>query len=187
MKFCDGTFNTDCFHMNFVHKMFENPELSKLPFKQLTIVSNTQGINKERGLFNDRWTFVKPYPQKNNFRTRRGSGLQSSDDRWDALIIEVSRPRWWTKMQVQHMCDLSGSHWMLIVLLMGYIFSKCGSLEISSMIDERSSSSMFRQTTFEPQTGIEPATFWWPVRRYDHRATKTQMVSQGASKHGLWS
>ena len=29
----------------------------------------------------------------------------------------------------------------------------------------------------EPQTGIEPATFWWPVRRTNHWAKETQMVS----------
>ena len=25
-----------------------------------------------------------------------------------------------------------------------------------------------RKTISEPQTGIEPATFWWPVRRFNH-------------------
>ena len=44
------------------------------------------------------------------------------------------------------------------------------------MIDERSSSSILRKTLSEPQTGIEPATFWWPVRRSNHWATKTQVA-----------
>ena len=43
--------------------------------------------------------------------------------------------------------------------------------------DERSSSSILRKTISEPQTGIEPATFWWPVRRSNYWATKTQMMS----------
>ena len=43
--------------------------------------------------------------------------------------------------------------------------------------DERSSSSILRKTISEPQTGIEPATFWWPVRRSNHWATKTQMAN----------
>ena len=42
---------------------------------------------------------------------------------------------------------------------------------------ESSSSSFLRKTISEPQTGIEAATFWWPVRRSNHWATKTQMVS----------
>ena len=33
------------------------------------------------------------------------------------------------------------------------------------MTDERSSSSLLRNTISEPDTGIERATFWWPVRR----------------------
>ena len=49
------------------------------------------------------------------------------------------------------------------------------------MIDEWSSSPIVRKTISEPQTGIEPTTFWWPVRRSNHWATKTQMASQGAS------
>ena len=42
-------------------------------------------------------------------------------------------------------------------------------------------SPILRKTISEPQTGIEPATFWWPVRRSNHWATKPQMTSQGAS------
>ena len=30
----------------------------------------------------------------------------------------------------------------------------------------------------EPQTGIEPATFWSPVKRSNHWATKTQMAER---------
>ena len=36
-------------------------------------------------------------------------------------------------------------------------------------------------TVYEPQTGIEPATFWWPVRRSNHWAMKTKMASWGVS------
>ena len=49
------------------------------------------------------------------------------------------------------------------------------------IIDKWSSSSILRKTISEPQTGIEPATFWWPVRRSNHWATKAQMVSWDAS------
>ena len=35
-------------------------------------------------------------------------------------------------------------------------------------IGERSSSSILRKTNSELQAGIEPATFWWPVRRSNH-------------------
>ena len=49
----------------------------------------------------------------------------------------------------------SNTFW--IIILMWWIFWKCGSLEISWRIDERSSSSILRTTISEPQTGIEPA------------------------------
>ena len=51
------------------------------------------------------------------------------------------------------------------------------------MMDERSDRQALssEKTISELQTGIEPATFWWPVRCSSHWATKTQMVSQGAS------
>ena len=29
---------------------------------------------------------------------------------------------------------------------------------------------------YEPQTGIEPATFWWPVRGFSHWATKSALA-----------
>ena len=76
--------------------------------------------------------------------------------------------------------DVSGSHDVLM-LLMRYICWKCGTLEISCLIDERLSSFCFRKTISEPQTGIRSATFWWPVRRYNNWATKTQMASSHAS------
>ena len=41
---------------------------------------------------------------------RRRSNLQPSDDRWDALTIELPRLRWWAKVEVRHKCDLSGNH-----------------------------------------------------------------------------
>ena len=36
------------------------------------------------------------------------------------------------------------------------------------MRNEHSSSSILRKTISEPKKGIEPATFWWPVRRSNH-------------------
>ena len=50
----------------------------------------------------------------------------------------------------------------------------------NEMIEERLSSSILRKTISEPQTGTEPATFGWPVRRSNHWATKTQMERQDA-------
>ena len=38
-------------------------------------------------------------------------------------------------------------------------------------IIERSSNFDFRKTISKSQTGIEPATSWWPIRRCDHWAT----------------
>ena len=36
--------------------------------------------------------------------------------------------------------------------------------------------SQTQKNVSEPQTGIEAATFWSPVRRSDHWATRTQMA-----------
>ena len=49
------------------------------------------------------------------------------------------------------------------------------------MIDERLSSSYLRKTISDPQTGIEPATFWRPERRTNHWATEAQMATQVGS------
>ena len=38
--------------------------------------------------------------------------------------------------------------------------------------------SQTQKNVSEPQTGIEPATFWSPVRRYNHWATRTQMAER---------
>ena len=116
----------------------------------------------------------------------RGSNPQHSYDQWDAQTIELPRLRWWANVEVRHTCDLSGSHNMLIILLMWCIFWKCGSLEISWMIDKRSSSSILRKTISEPQTGIKPATSWWLGRRSNHWATKTQMVSSSIIHETSW-
>ena len=48
-------------------------------------------------------------------------------------------------------------------------------------INKRLQSSTPRKTTSKPQTGTKPTTPWWLVRCFNHWATKTQMVSQGAS------
>ena len=49
---------------------------------------------------------------------RRGSNPLPSDDRWDVLTIELPLLRWWAEALGRHMCDLSGIHDMLIMLLM---------------------------------------------------------------------
>ena len=69
---------------------------------------------------------------------------------------------------------------------MRYIFCKCESLEISWTINKRSSSSILRKTIYEPHMGIEPAILWWLVRRSNHWATKTQIMSWGASLTYVW-
>ena len=38
--------------------------------------------------------------------------------------------------------------------------------------------SQTQKNVFEPQTGIEPATFWSPVRRSNHWAIRTQMAER---------
>ena len=60
--------------------------------------------------------------EKRFLSPRQGSKPQPSDDRWDAPTIELPRLRWWAKVQVQHMCDLRGSHYLLIRWSMRYIF-----------------------------------------------------------------
>ena len=37
--------------------------------------------------------------------------------------------------------------------------------------------ALYSENDPEPQTGIEPATFWWPLKRSNRWATETQMVS----------
>ena len=132
--------------------------------------------------------------------------LQMIDERSSSPILRktISEPQtgiepatfWWpvrhsnhwaTKTQMAsqgasstYMCDLSGSHYILIMIDAVSDFRNVRAW-IYLEIDERSSSSIFRKTISEPQTEIEPATFWWPVRRSNHWATKTQMESQGAS------
>ena len=61
-------------------------------------------------------------PEKRFLSPRRGLNPQFSGDRWDAPTIELWRLRWWTEVQVWHMCDLSRSHYMLIMIMMRYIF-----------------------------------------------------------------
>ena len=53
------------------------------------------------------------------------------------------------------------------------------------MIDERSSSSILRKTIFEPQKGIEPAFFSWPVRRSNHWATKILLLISSLTCSGF--
>ena len=63
------------------------------------------------------WTFVMlKLSSKNLFLSPiQGSNLQPSDDRWDALIIELLRLRWWAKVQVRHMCYPCASHSVIIM------------------------------------------------------------------------
>ena len=53
--------------------------------------------------------------RKRYLSPRRGSNPQPFDDRWDAVTIELPRLRWWAKVQVRYMIDLSGSHDMLML------------------------------------------------------------------------
>ena len=48
--------------------------------------------------------------EKGFLRSRRGLNPQPPDDRRDDLIIEPPKLRWWAKVQVEHMCDICGSH-----------------------------------------------------------------------------
>ena len=75
------------------------------------------GATAQTNQMNDSWTFVKLYPQKNNFWIpRREWNPQPSDDWWDALTIEIPRVRRWVKLQARHTYDLSWSHYMLLRL-----------------------------------------------------------------------
>ena len=71
-------------------------------------------VNITKFWLNDRSTIVKLLPQKLFLSPRRGSNPQPSDDRWDTLTIELPRLRWRAKVQIRHMCDPTGSHDMLI-------------------------------------------------------------------------
>ena len=51
--------------------------------------------------------------EKRFLSPRQGLNPQPSDDRWDALTIDLPRLRWWAKVQVWHVCGLSRSHCML--------------------------------------------------------------------------
>ena len=69
--------------------------------------------------FGDEWEMNvrQALPSEKRFLSpRRGSNAQPSDDQWDALTIELSRLRWWTKVQVQHKFDLSRSQYMRDIL-----------------------------------------------------------------------
>ena len=41
--------------------------------------------------------------------------------------------------------------------------------------------ALYSENDSDPQTGIELATFWWPVRRSNYWPTETQMVSWGTT------
>ena len=72
---------------------------------------------------------------------RRGSNPQPSDDRLDALTIELPRLRWWAKVQIRYiyMWDLSGSHYTLIL----YIYLNIFKLSCFSNIKQLQSLSMY--------------------------------------------
>ena len=74
------------------------------------------------------WTYLQ---WQMNVREALSSAKRESnpqpDNRWDVLTIELPRLRWWAKVEVRHVCGLSGRHYMLLImLLMRYIFWKCG-------------------------------------------------------------
>ena len=59
-------------------------------------MNNRQALSSEKRLFNP----------------KREPNPQPSDDQLDAPTNELARPRWGSKVQVGHMCDLSGSHYI---------------------------------------------------------------------------
>ena len=61
-------------------------------------------------------------PEKRFLSPRRGSNLQPSDDRWDALTIGLPRLRWRAQEQFRHMCRLVGSHEILIMISMRHMW-----------------------------------------------------------------
>ena len=75
-------------------------------------------------------------------------------------------------LSVSNICRLRDLH-LLTWRYLNVVLS--GLNQRSEMIDERRSSSILRKTISEPQTGIEPSTFCWPVRRSNHWATKTRL------------
>ena len=72
--------------------------------------------------------------QKRFLNARRGLNPQPYDDWWDALTIKLSTLRWRAKVQVWHMCDLSGSHDRLMLYKTGFyqVFCKIITIHISS-------------------------------------------------------
>ena len=96
---------------------------------------------------------------ENRFQNpRRGWNPQPSDDRWDALTIELPRLSWRAKVQIRLISDLSKSHYMLIMIWNLY-FRGERAWRYLEMIKELSLSSIPGKTIYDPQTRIEPTTF----------------------------
>ena len=88
----------------------------------------------------------------------------------------------WKILPLTFICQLHASSYKLVVWETIFLTEnlnvtqfdicwKCRSLEILWMMDECSSRPKLRKTISDPQTRIEPATFWWLVRRFDHWGT----------------
>ena len=135
-------------------------------------------MSKLGDIVNDRWTIFKLYSQKNDlWAPDRDRILQPSDDRWDALTIELPRLRWWALMQVYVLPKWKPLH--VNNVTMRYIFWKCRSLEIPWMRDERSLSSVLRTTiSFKTFINIQ----WLPLRSHLCRTcTWAHHLSLGSS------
>ena len=80
--------------------------------------------------------------------------------------------------------EFSRYNWMNELYLdTGSLRVKCSSREpcntyIQGKLFCYSSLSQTQKNICEPQTGIEPTTFWSPVRRSNHWATRTQMAER---------
>ena len=66
--------------------------------------------------------------EKRFLSPRRGSNPQLSDDQGDGLTIELPRLRWRAKVPVRPVCDLNGSHDMLIIAWVDHEHTKDGNL-----------------------------------------------------------
>ena len=101
--------------------------------------------------------------EKRFLSPRRGSNPQPSDDRWDALTIELPNLRWWAKVQVQHVWlkrkPLSVNNDIDEV----YVFRNVRAWRYLEMIDEQSSSSILTLSLvaqwLERLTGHQVASF----------------------------
>ena len=112
------------------------------------------------------------YPQKNDFWVEPQVGIESATFWW-LVRIKLLRLGLWAKVQVQHICKLSGSHYMLIMILMRYVHTV-----FKNMGDLRSSEKQFLSPRWE--LDLQPPDGQWDTLTIE-LPIKTQMMSQGTS------